>query len=347
MTDLNLYEEVRRNLVARPSTITSERVSSELQTAGVVTDADSTFQIQELLATELEGLGILKPLFQSGVTDVLVNSAGEIWFDGTAGLQRADCAFASAAELTSFAIRIAAKLGVRLDTSQPMADATFPNGMRFSALLPPLVSEGAVLAFRIPNPAFVALESWESAAISAERLRDLVNQKFSVVISGSTGAGKTTLLKALLSSIPTHERVITIEDQTEISFVGAHQVSLQARSANFEGIGEIGVGQLLRQALRLRPDRILVGELRGTEVLVWLQAINTGHSGSFTTIHANSAKHAASRLELLSLLAGIDVVVAQRLIQDSIDLVLHCERFEHRREIVQVLTLSERARAWI
>lgn len=347
MPEPKLYQDVRRRLVARPSQISTERVVAELQAARVLTDAASAEQMQVLLQTELEGMGILKPLFQPGVTDVLVNSASEIWVDGPAGLQRVDINFTSAAELTSFAIRIASVLGVRLDSSQPIADATFQNGLRFSALLPPLVEAGAVIAFRIPNQSFVSLENWNSIAISTARLREVVSKKFTTVISGATGAGKTTLLKALMSEISAQERVVTIEDQSELTRNSPHQISLQARSPNFEGIGEVTISQLLRQSLRLRPDRLLVGELRGPEVLVWLQAINTGHAGSFTTIHANSASHAVSRLQLLSLLAGVEPLVADRLIIDSVDLVLHCARAGQQRLVAEVLPISDRARAWI
>lgn len=347
MLDSNLYSQVREKLVTEPSEISDLRIQSELHAARVVTDLESIQELRNKLQIELEGLGLLSELFQPGVTDVLVNGPNEIWIDGLAGLQQTDLRFDSNQTLNQFAIRIAAALGTRLDTSQPLADATFSNGIRFSAILPPLVSASAVLAFRIPNSSKLGLDVWDSAAISAAQLLELVINRFTLVVSGATGAGKTTLLKSLLSNVPPNERVITIEDQIELAQISRHQISLQSRSANYEGIGEVDVTRLLRQSLRLRPDRIMVGELRGVEVLVWLQAINTGHPGSFTSIHANSAQHAVGRLEFLAQLAGLKSEVANALITDSVDLIIHCERLNGIRHIAEVLAVSDRAKEWM
>lgn len=345
MTDL-LKNEIRNNLIARPSQISSERVSSELANLSVISDADSIQRIATEIWTELEGLGPLASLIKPGVTDVLVNGVSNIWCDGDAGLHATNVKFESLDQLTSFTTRLLTNAGARIDLSIPRADAVLSNGIRVSALLPPVVVGEPVLALRIPRTESISLDTWATPNISVLHLRDLLTSKLNIVISGQTGSGKTTLLKSFLRELSATDRVVTIEDQPELAAVASHQISLVSRSPNLEGVGEVSLGDLLRQSLRLRPDRIVIGELRGPEVLIWLQAINTGHDGSLTTVHANSAADSIQRLRLLTLLAGVSADVGTALVNQMVDVVLHCERGKDGRYISQLLPVSIRGQQW-
>lgn len=337
---------LRESLISNPSEISLDRIQAEFSKNSVISDWDSVQSVVNRLKTDLEGLGPLAVLIQPGVTDILVNSPSEIWTDGIQGMVLTKTRFESIADLTSFVSRLLISAGARLDLSVPRADAVLPGGIRVSAVLPPISGTGPILALRIPRVQNLNLSMWGNSDISLQMLQSMLNQKLNLVISGQTGSGKTTLLKSFLNELPMDARVITIEDQPELTGQARHQISLLSRSPNLEGIGEVTLSELLRQSLRMRPDRIVIGELRGAEVLVWLQAINTGHDGSLTTIHANSGKDAMSRLKLLTLLSGVSAEVGQQLIHQMVDLVLHCSRNESGRHISEIQPVSERGYLW-
>jgi pilus assembly protein CpaF len=336
-----------QSLINRPSAINADRIATELASRSVITDLASAEDIAQDIAVELEGFGPLSDLFKPGITDILVNGPDEIYVDGIGGLELTDVRFESITTLNNFTFRLFANAGVRLDLSAPRADAVLHDRIRVSALLPPIAAGGPYLAFRIPKPQSLKLNTWSSEKYSAGFLKDTLSSKLNMVVSGKTGSGKTTLLKSFLSELSAQERVVTIEDQPELVDNASHQLGLLTRAPNLEGVGEISMSDLLRQTLRLRPDRIVVGELRGPEVLIWLQAINTGHDGGFTTVHANSASDALKRLELLTLLAGVDVQVGRDLIHNTVDLIIHCGRTNTAREIQEVIAVSKRGAAWL
>jgi pilus assembly protein CpaF len=252
------------------------------------------------------GLGPLETVLRDpAVSDLLVNSDGSVWVERSGALQRAEMAAMSPGELVAAVERIIAPLGLRLDPASPAVDARLPDGSRLHAVVPPASPDGPVLAIRRFSETvrdlgeLVALGGVSEEG--AEILRDLVAGRANLIVCGPTGAGKTTLLNVLLHELPCHERVVTIEDAAELRPVG-HVVRLEGRPGNSEGAGAITQRQLLRHALRLRPDRIIVGEVRGAEAFDMLQAFSTGHDGGMSTIHAGSACGALWRLETLALL---------------------------------------------
>jgi pilus assembly protein CpaF len=338
---------VEKGLIKQPGEINFARINSELAINSVVADESTKNEILAQARSRLEGMGILQNLFKPGVTDILINGPAEIWVDGGAGLARVPERFESVAELQAFVVRLAASAGSRIDTSQPRVDCLLPDGCRLSAIFAPLTSNGPVVAIRVPIKRLLNLENWQQDGETTYDLFQVVFKKLNVVVTGATGSGKTTFLKSLLAAIPETERVVTIEDQSELAAVAAHQISLQTRMPNLEGFGEVTLSDLLRQSLRLRPDRIVVGELRGAEVLVWLQAINTGHAGSLTTLHANSAASALDRLQLLCQLNGLDKEISGGLITQSVDLVIHVIRTQVGRKVGEIIGVSARGKKWL
>lgn len=290
------------------------------------------------LRADLMGLGVLDPLVEDErVTDVLVNGDGSVWVDRGEGVTRVDLDVGDADAVRRLATRLSATAGRRLDDAQPWVDGLLPRGIRLHAVLPPLVAGGAHLSLRIPRhrggglDALVRLGMTTSA--QADELRELVAERRAYVVTGGTGTGKTTLLAALLAEVPVAERLVVVEDVGEIQVGHPHVVRLQARSANTEGAGEVTMVDLVRQALRMRPDRLVVGEVRGAEVRDLLLALNTGHEGGCGTLHANRADDVPSRLEALGALAGMgrDAVRAQ--VASALEVVVHLRRVGGRRVV--------------
>lgn len=290
------------------------------------------------LRADLMGLGVLDPLVEDErVTDVLVNGDGSVWVDRGEGVTRVDLDVGDADAVRRLATRLSATAGRRLDDAQPWVDGLLPRGIRLHAVLPPLVAGGAHLSLRIPRhrggglDALVRLGMTTSA--QADELRELVAERRAYVVTGGTGTGKTTLLAALLAEVPVAERLVVVEDVGEIQVGHPHVVRLQARSANTEGAGEVTMVDLVRQALRMRPDRLVVGEVRGAEVRDLLLALNTGHEGGCGTLHANRAEDVPSRLEALGALAGMgrDAVRAQ--VASALEVVVHLRRVGGRRVV--------------
>jgi pilus assembly protein CpaF len=274
------------------------------------------------------------------VSDVLVNGPDEIWIDRGSGLERADARFGSADDVVATVERAIAPLGLRIDRASPMVDARLGDGSRLHAVLPPASVDGPLVAIRRFTQRVATLQDLVDTGTATgeqlERLATAVADRKTIVVSGGTGAGKTTLLNLLAGVIDPTERVVTIEDAAELSMPG-HVVRLEARPPNAEGAGAITIRSLLRSALRLRPDRIIVGEVRGGEALDLISALNTGHRGSLTTVHANSPEEALLRIETLALSAGdtSEAAVSRQLLA-AVDMVVQLERINDGRKVVAI-----------
>jgi pilus assembly protein CpaF len=287
------------------------------------------------------GLGPIQHLIEDpDVSDVLVNGHDQVWVDRGSGLERVETRFSDDDDVVATVERAIAPLGLRLDRAAPMVDARLNDGSRLHAVLPPASVDVPLVAVRRFTQRVRSLDDLVSAGTATrdqvEALVASVRQRENIVVSGGTGAGKTTLLNLLGDAIPDNERVVTIEDAAELDLPG-HVVRLEARPANAEGKGEITIRTLLRSALRLRPDRIVVGEVRGGEALDLITALNTGHRGSLTTVHANSPEEALLRLETLALTAGdTSERTVFRQLHSAVDVVVQIERSGDGRRISEI-----------
>jgi pilus assembly protein CpaF len=305
-------------------------------------------QERERIVIEVEhetfGLGPIEPLMRDPtVSDVLVNGAKEVYVERRGRLQRTDIQFRDDAHLLQIIERIVSKVGRRVDESSPMVDARLPDGSRVNAIIPPLALDGPVLSirrfsvdpFKMPD----LLNFGTLTPTLAEIIDAAVKVRLNILISGGTGSGKTTLLNVLSNEIPNTERIVTIEDSAELQLQQDHVVRLETRPANIEGKGAVTQRDLVRNALRMRPDRIILGEVRGAEALDMLQAMNTGHDGSISTVHANSTRDALSRIETMVLMAGISLPgrAMREYIASALDVLIHLARLsDGTRKITKV-----------
>lgn len=331
-------------LVQLAQPLTEQLVAAQLHSERVVIDLAGLAALHEELQARLLGYGELAGLIAPGVTDVLVNGADSVWVDSGCGLQRSTVAFDDSRAVRRLAMRLAGNAGRRLDDAQPFVDALLPDGVRLQAALPPIAVGAPVISLRVPAARPLPMALWLDGIADRRlvpMLQGLVSGRVSFVISGATGAGKTTLLRSILSAYPESHRVVCVEDVQELALQLPNVVMLQAREANAEGAGRIPLADLVRHTLRMRPDSIVVGEVRGPEVLEWLLAVSSGHAGSATTVHADSAAHALQRLLLLAELAGVPRSVAARVIADAVSVIVHCRRNGARREVVEVCPVSE------
>ena len=290
------------------------------------------------------GLGPLETLFADPTVDeVMVNGPSDVWVERRGSLSRTDVAFGSEAELRHAIERILAPLGRRVDEASPLCDARLPDGSRVNVVVPPLCLEGPVLTVRRFRRDGFSLDGLVKEGALIQALADFlgarVASRASVLVSGGTGSGKTTLLNALSGAIPAGERIVTIEDAAELRLRQDHVVRLESRPPNVEGRGEITIRRLVANALRMRPDRIVVGEVRGGEALDMLMALNTGHEGSLTTVHANSPEDALRRVETLALMAdiGLPHAAVREQVASAIDLVVHVARGRDGRRRVETV----------
>ena len=290
-------------------------------------------EVASRIVRDTVGLGPLEQLLADpAVEEVMVNGAEEIYVERAGRIEAVDVHFPDEEELRNAIERILAPLGRRIDELSPMVDARLADGSRVNVVIPPLAVDGPALSIRRfgarrPGPAEL-VEMGTLGAAQCELLGEAVGARHSIVVSGGTGSGKTTLLNALSSFVGAGERIVTIEDAAELRLQQRHVVRLESRPASVEGRGEVTVRDLLRNALRMRPDRIVIGEVRGPEALDLLTALNTGHDGALSTVHANSAADALSRIETLALMAGVGLpheAIAEQ-VQRGIDLVVHLER---------------------
>jgi pilus assembly protein CpaF len=318
-------------------------VTRAVREEGVLLPPDELSRLVRDLVDALAGLGPVEPLLRdAAVTDVMVNGPHEVWVERAGRLERVpDARFSGPDALREAIQRVIGPLGLRLDRARPWVDARLPDGSRLHALLPPLAPDGPVLTIRrFPPVALDWLDLEASGSVPAEPaalLRDAVDARRAIVCCGRTGAGKTTLLGLLLAEVGEDERVILIEESAELPLASAHMVRLEACPPNVEGAGEVTLRDLVRQSLRMRPDRIVVGEVRGAELVDVLQALATGHEGCMTTVHARSASEALVRLEGMALLAGLPLEAARAQLGTALDLLVVLGRsLEGRRELREV-----------
>ncbi|ODS99754.1 MAG: pilus assembly protein CpaF [Gemmatimonadetes bacterium SCN 70-22] len=304
-------------------------------------------EIVEHIVWEITGLGPIEPLFRDPlITDILVNNAHDIFVERRGKLSRVNTQFRNDAHLMAIIDRIVSRVGRRVDESSPMVDARLPDGSRVNAIIPPLSLDGPVLSIRRFGKEITVKQLTEYGAVTDEMLQLLsgcVKARLNILISGGTGSGKTTLLNAMSSFIPGDERLVTIEDAAELRLQQEHVVRLETRPPNSEGKGEVIARDLVKNALRMRPDRIIIGEVRSAEALDMLQAMNTGHEGSLSTIHANSPRDALSRLETMILMAGTNLPqrAMREQVSSALDLIVQVQRLsDGSRRVVSVTEVT-------
>jgi len=331
----DVLDRVRERLADRPGELSPHRVAEALRAAGRPVGDATVLAVYEALRRDVQGAGPLEPLLRlPGVTDVLVNGPGQVYVDRGAGLEATGVRFADDESVRRLAQRLAASAGRRLDDAAPFADLRLPDGSRCHAVLAPVSRPGTVISLRVPpTRAFTVEELVEARTLTprgAELLRALVASRVAFLVTGGTGSGKTTLLAALLSLVDPAERIVLVEDASELRPDHPHVVALEGRPANVEGAGAIELRALVRQALRMRPDRLVVGEVRGPEVVDLLAALNTGHDGGCGTVHANSAADLPARLEALALAAGLDRAATHSQLASGVAAVVHLARGRDR-----------------
>lgn len=346
-----LADRVRRRLLSAEgiapgggfdATTLAAVVRDEAPTAGTGTLLDVT----ATLLAELDGAGILAGLLhRPGVTDVLVNGPGPVWIDAGEGLQQTEVTVADEPSARRLAVRLVAAGGRRLDDAAPYADARLADGTRVHAVLPPLSPAGTCISLRVPpRRTFSLTELVDARSLppaGVELLQRLIHSGSAFVVTGGTGTGKTTILSTLLSQSRRGDRLVLVEDAAELRPAHPHVVRLEARAPNAEGMGGVSLDVLVRQALRMRPDRLVVGEVRGAEVLDLLSALNTGHAGGCGTVHANRAEHLPARIESLCVAAGVERAAAHSLLSAALDAVIHLRRDpDGRRRIAGIAVLA-------
>lgn len=361
----SLIERVRERLAAesapldsplRPSVVAA---AIRAESGGMLGDTEVLANLR-VLQTELTGAGILEPLLcADGTTDVLVTAPDAVWVDDGNGLRRSHIRFTDEAAVRRLAQRLALAAGRRLDDAQPWVDGHLSRigaggfAVRLHAVLPPVAAAGTCLSLRVLRPATQDLPALLAAGAvapeAAALIADIISARLAFLVCGGTGAGKTTLLAALLGAVPPAERIVCVEDAAELAPRHPHLVKLVARCANVEGVGEVPVRQLVRQALRMRPDRIVVGEVRGAEVVDLLAALNTGHDGGAGTVHANNPAEVPARLEALGALGGLDRAALHSQLAAAVQVLLHVarDRAGRRRlgEIAVLRSVRGRVRA--
>jgi pilus assembly protein CpaF len=353
-----LKSEVHRQLVegldlSRLHRVKPERLRREIRELAARLSKNSLEMLNELererlvneVMDEAFGLGPLEgPMNDPTVSDILVNGPHEVYLERDGRLEPTDILFADDAHLMQVIQRIAARVGRRIDEMSPLVDARLPDGSRVNAVIPPLSLNGPVLSVRRFGVRLTTGHLLANNTLSPRMLRFLgaaVQGRISILVSGGTGSGKTTFLNVLSSFIPRDERLVTIEDTAELKLQQPHVIRLETRPANLEGVGQVTQRDLLHNALRMRPDRIVVGECRGPEALDMLQAMNTGHEGSLTTVHANDTRDALSRLEMMVKLAGFElpVPIIRQYVSTALTLVVHLARLKGGAR--KVLRVSE------
>jgi pilus assembly protein CpaF len=341
-----LLEQVRSGLAERGVEPGAGQVAALVRAQGRVLGDAAILELVDALRRESSGAGPLDGLLrQPGVTDVLVNGPRQVFVDTGGGLQRADVTFPDDAAVRRLAQRLAATAGRRLDDASPFVDVRLRDGTRLHAALSPVASPGTLLSLRVPaRRAFTMGELVAAGTVPssvARVLSRLVAARRAFLVTGGTGTGKTTLLAALLTLVDPFERLVLVEDSAELRPEHPHVVSLEGRPPNVEGAGEITLRDLVRQALRMRPDRLVLGEVRGGEVVELLAALNTGHEGGCSTLHANSSADVPARLESLGVTAGLsrDAVHAQ--VASALQIVVHLSRgADGRRRVSEIGVLS-------
>jgi len=342
-----LADELRERLVrgaAEPGGDATQRVEALVEREAAALSERERDALRRLVTERSLGLGPLEPLLADpAVEEVMVNGPGRVWVERRGRIEPADVTFADEAQLRHAIERILAPLGRRVDEAEPLCDARLADGSRVNVVLPPLALDGPLLTIRRFRASGMSPEELVAAGTLDQQLCDLlaacVRARLTLLVSGGTGSGKTTTLGALSSFIPDGERIVTIEDAAELRLRQPHVVRLEARPASLEGRGEVTIRRLVRNALRMRPDRIVVGEVRGGEALDMLSAFTTGHDGSLSTVHAGSPQEALRRIETLALMADVALPHAaiRELVAGAIDLVVQQRRERDGRRRITAL----------
>ena len=337
--DINLFNvqnEQEEQLIKTMESIIEARASN-------LTRAERNRLLKETY-DDVMGLGPLEPLLSDGeITEIMVNGPYKVYVERKGKLELSDVVFRDENHVLNVINRIVSSVGRRIDESSPMVDARLKDGSRFNAIIPPLSLVGPSMTIRkFSKKPYTANDLVKFNSISPKMVSFLeacVKARLNIIVSGGTGSGKTTLLNVLSSSIPNNERIVTIEDAAELQLMQDHIVTLESRPPNLEGAGQITIRDLVRNSLRMRPDRIIVGEVRSGETLDMLQAMNTGHDGSLTTAHANSPRELMSRLETMVLMSGMDLPVRaiREQIHSALDIVVHQQRLrDGSRKVVNI-----------
>jgi pilus assembly protein CpaF len=306
---------------------------------------DDRIRLVEDIADDILGHGPIERLLADDtVSEIMVNGPFDVWVERAGRLSQTSVRFNDESHLRRIINKMVAQVGRRIDESSPMVDARLPDGSRVNAIIPPLSLSGPLVTIRKFSKARLALEDMVPLGTISTQTREFLERavlaRLNILISGGTGSGKTTLLNAMSSAVPDNERIVTIEDAAELRLNQRHVLRLESRPKNIEGEGEIPIRELVRNSLRMRPDRIIVGEVRGPETLDMLQAMNTGHDGSLSTVHANSPRDALSRLETMVLMAGFDLPIRaiRQQVASALDLIVHIERVEDGSRHVTAVT---------
>ena len=336
--DITKGEDVRRTILTLFEQILNEE--------NIVLSRPEKLRLFEQIAAEILGFGPLQPLLEDeSITEIMVNGPKNIYVERKGKIVRVPVTFEGNDHVMRVIDRIVAPLGRRIDESSPFVDARLPDGSRVNAVIPPISLVGPVLTIRKFSKSPITIDQMVQfgtlTAEAVEFLKACVISRLNIVIAGGTGSGKTTLLNVLSSFIPTDERILTIENAAELQLRQEHVVTLESRPANIEGRGEITIRQLVVNALRMRPDRIVVGEIRDEAALDMLQAMNTGHDGSMTTTHANTPRDTLSRLETMTLMAGMDLPVRAIREQISSAVELICQQARMRDGTRKIINITE------
>ncbi|WP_104526328.1 TadA family conjugal transfer-associated ATPase [Blastococcus atacamensis] len=349
MTAPSLLDRVRARLAVEDGALSRAGVAALVreEAGGLMGDADVLVAVRDAV-DELAGAGPLEALLRlPGVTDVLVNGPDQVWLDRGAGLERVpDVGFADDEAVRRLAVRLAGTAGRRLDDAAPWVDVGLPDGTRLHAVLPPVSGSGTCLSLRVLRRCSRSLAELAARGTlpgeSDALLRAVVDRRLAFLVTGGTGSGKTTLLSALLGEVAAGERLLLCEDAAELTPRHPHVVRLLTRPANVEGAGAVGLRDLVRQALRMRPDRLVVGEVRGAEVVDLLAALNTGHDGGCGTLHANRSTEVPARLEALGVAAGLGRAAVHSQAAAALDVVVHLRRGPAGRRVEEIGLLRRR-----
>jgi pilus assembly protein CpaF len=335
-----LVDRIRHRLVSTAGSSDDPALASIVRDeAAVLADDVVLAELRREVAAELAGAGPLEHLLEMpGITDVMVNGPSEVWLDRGYGIERVAVTFPDDAAVRRLAQRLAAGAGRRLDDASPFVDATLPDGTRLHAVLPPITAHPTISLRVLQRRRFTLAQL--APPDLAELLAALVAARLAVLVSGGTGSGKTTLLGAMLATATLDERLVVIEDAAELEIDHPHIVRLVTRAPNVEGQGAIGLRELVRQALRMRPDRLIVGEFRGAEMAELLVALNTGHEGGAATVHANTAGDVPARLVALGALAGLSRAAVLSQVVGAIDVIVHLRRDGGSRRIDEIAVVQ-------
>ena len=345
MVNPKLLERVKSQLANTGAELTEVEISQALRSSGALESGNELMSLARSIKSILIGYGPLEEIMQrSDLTDVLIHGDGRVFIDTGVGLSFAGKLFQDALSVRSYAQRLAMQAGRRLDDAHPWVDAKLSDGNRLHALLPPIAVGGTQISIRIPSRAPLSfdqlIEQGSLTPAAAQELTEILINHEPFLVIGGTGAGKTSLLASMLSAINSSERLIVVEENTELRVNHSHLVQLEAKPATADGVGAISMQELVKQTLRMRPDRIVIGEIRGAEVLDLLLAINTGHTGSAATLHANSAAEVPSRIAALGFLAGIEPNLSEKWLIQGISRIIQIKKVASRRIVSSISTAN-------